>query len=202
MQEATIHIVDDDTSLRTALSRLLKASGYAVRAYASAEEVLEAPDLDGGCILLDIGMPGLSGVELQARLNARSSPIPIIFLTGQGDIPTSVATIKAGAEDFLCKPVEQAQLLPAIERALARFDARREEHAAMQLLAGKLAQLSPRERQVFDLVITGLLNKQIADRLGTSERTVKAHRAAVTDKLQVKTAAEMVAIASQLKLLG
>lgn len=200
--QATIHIVEDDAALRTALLRLLKAAGYAVRAYASAEELLEEPQLLGDCILLDIGMPGLSGLQLQERLNARRSPIPIIFLTGQGDIPTSVATIKAGAEDFLCKPVEQAQLLPAIERALVRFRAQREAHEATQMLAGRLAQLSPRERQVFDLVITGLLNKQIADRLGTSERTVKAHRAAVTEKLQVKTAAEMVAIASQLKLLN
>ena len=200
--QATIHIVEDDAPLRVALSRLLKAAGYAVATYASAEEFLDTPDLRGDCILLDIGIPGLSGIQLQARLNARRSPVPIIFLTGQGDIPTSVATIKAGAEDFLCKPVEQAQLLPAIERALVRFRAQREEHDANALLAARLAQLSPRERQVFDLVITGLLNKQIADRLGTSERTVKAHRAAVTDKLQVKTAAEMVAIASQLKLLN
>lgn len=200
--QATIHIVDDDESLRTALSRLLKASGFEVCAYGSAEDLLAAKDLAGGCLLLDISMPGLSGVQLQEHLNARSNALPIIFLTGQGDIRTSVATIKAGAEDFLCKPVDQAQLLPAIERALVRYREESAERAARDGLAERLALLSPREREVFDLVITGLLNKQIADRLGTSERTIKAHRAAITDKLQVRSAAEMVAIASQLNLLA
>lgn len=199
--QAAIHIVDDDESLRTALSRLLKAAGYQVCAYNSAEELLAAKDLPGGCILLDINMPGLSGVKLQEHLNARSNVLPIIFLTGQGDIRTSVATIKAGAEDFLCKPVDQAQLLPAIERALARYLEESAERSTRDGLSERLALLSPREREVFDLVITGLLNKQIADRLGTSERTIKAHRAAITDKLQVRSAAEMVAIASQLNLL-
>lgn len=200
--QATIHIVDDDQSLRTALSRLLKAAGYQVCGYGSAEELLAARSLAGGCILLDIQMPGLSGVQLQEHLNANSNVLPIIFLTGQGDIPTSVATIKAGAEDFLCKPVDQAQLLSAIGRALERFRDESAARVARDALAERLALLSPREREVFNLVITGLLNKQIADRLGTTERTIKAHRAAITEKLQVRSAAEMVAIASQLGLLS
>jgi FixJ family two-component response regulator len=199
--QAMIHIVDDDASLRKALARLLEASGYRARGYASAEHLLHEDELEGGCILLDIAMPGMSGVELQAHLNARGNALPIIFLTGQGDIRTSVAAIKAGADDFLCKPVERAQLIAAIDNALARFREESAGRAARAGLAGRLSLLSPREREVFDLVITGLLNKQIAGRLGTSERTVKAHRAAITDKLQVRSAAEMVAIASQLHLI-
>jgi FixJ family two-component response regulator len=198
---ATVHVVDDDDSLRRALTRLLTVSGYQVRGYACAEDLLGAAELAEGCILLDLGMPGLSGVQLQAHLNARGNVLPIIFLTGQGDIPTSVAAIKAGAEDFLCKPVDETALLAAIERALAGFRADSASRAAQAGLARRLALLSPRERQVFDLVIMGLLNKQIADRLGTSERTVKAHRAAITDKLQMRSAAEMVALASQLRLI-
>ena len=197
----TVHLVDDDASLRAALTRLLVASGYQVCSYASAEEFLAAGGPLAGCVLLDIDMSGLSGLQLQERLVAANNVLPIIFLTGQGDIATSVRTIKAGAEDFLTKPVDQAALLPAIERALGRYRKDSAAQSETQALAAKLALLSPRERTVFDLLITGLLNKQIADRIGASERTVKAHRAAITDKLQVRSAAEMTAIAAQLKLL-
>jgi FixJ family two-component response regulator len=196
-----VHLIDDDTSLRNALGRLLALSGYEVCSYDSAEQFLAAPAPPGGCILLDIDMPGMSGLQLQEQLIARGNALPIIFLTGQGSIATSVRTIKAGAEDFLCKPVDQAQLLPTIERALARYARESSERSVEQKLAARLALLSPREREVFNLVITGLLNKQIADRLGTSERTIKAHRAAITDKLKVRSVAEMVAIASQLRIL-
>jgi FixJ family two-component response regulator len=197
----TVHLIDDDTSLRNALGRLLALSGYEVCSYDCAEQFLAAPAQPGGCILLDIDMPGMSGLQLQEQLVARGSVLPIVFLTGQGSIAASVRTIKAGAEDFLCKPVDQAQLLPAIERALARFVRESGERSAEQELAARVALLSPREREVFNLVITGLLNKQIADRLGTSERTIKAHRAAITDKLKVRSVAEMVSIASQLRIL-
>jgi len=197
----TVHLIDDDTSLRNALGRLLALSGYQVCSYDSAERFLAAPAQPGGCILLDIDMPGMSGLQLQEQLVARGSVLPIVFLTGQGSIAASVRTIKAGAEDFLCKPVDQAQLLPAIERALARYVRESGVRSAEQELAARVALLSPREREVFDLVITGLLNKQIADRLGTSERTIKAHRAAITDKLKVRSVAEMVSIASQLRIL-
>lgn len=197
----TVHLIDDDTSLRNALGRLLALSGYEVCSYDSAEQFLATPAQPGGCILLDIDMPGMSGLQLQEQLVARDSVLPIVFLTGQGSIAASVRTIKAGAEDFLCKPVDQAQLLPAIERALARYVRESGERSAEQELAARVALLSPREREVFDLVITGLLNKQIADRLGTSERTIKAHRAAITDKLKVRSVAEMVSIASQLRIL-
>lgn len=201
MQEAVVHFIDDDDSLRTAISRLLGAAGYTVRQYASGDAFLQERELGGGCILLDIGMPGLSGVQLQEHLNARNSILPIIFLTGQGDIATSVRTIKAGAEDFLCKPVDQAQLCAAIERAFERYRSTARNRSAQQALEARIALLSPRERQVFDLVITGLLNKQIADRLGMTERTVKAHRAAITEKMQMRSVAELVAAASELRLL-
>jgi FixJ family two-component response regulator len=198
---STVHLIDDDTSLRNALGRLLALSGYEVCSYDSAEQFLASPAPPGGCILLDIDMPGISGLQLQEQLIARGNVLPIIFLTGQGSIASSVRTIKAGAEDFLCKPVDQAQLLPTIERALARYVRESGERSVEQELAARLALLSPREREVFNLVITGLLNKQIADRLGTSERTIKAHRAAITDKLKVRSVAEMVSIASQLRIL-
>jgi FixJ family two-component response regulator len=198
---STVHLIDDDTSLRNALGRLLALSGYEVCSYDSAEQFLASPAPPGGCILLDIDMPGISGLQLQEQLIARGNVLPIIFHTGQGSIASSVRTIKAGAEDFLCKPVDQAQLLPTIERALARYVRESGERSVEQELAARLALLSPREREVFNLVITGLLNKQIADRLGTSERTIKAHRAAITDKLKVRSVAEMVSIASQLRIL-
>ncbi len=197
----TIHVIDDDDSLRSALMRLLKAHGYTVQGYACAEDFLAIEDLAGGCILLDIGMPGLSGLQLQEYVNAHRLGLPIVFLTGNADIATSVKTIKAGAEDFLCKPVEQDLLLAAIGRALLRYDAESVGVARDQDLAQRVSSLSPREREVFDLVIAGLLNKQIADRLGTVERTIKAHRAAVMAKMRVRSVAELVAIASTLHIL-
>lgn len=197
----TIYLIDDDRSLRTALTRLLTAHGYTVASFASAEEFLAKDAAGAGCILLDIGMPGLSGLELQERLNRERRGLPIIFLTGQGDVPTSVRTIKAGAEDFLCKPVDQGPLIAAVERALLRYEAESAGMARDQDLMLRVASLSPREREVFDLVIAGLLNKQIGERLGTVERTVKAHRANVMEKMRVRSVAELVAIASLLGIL-
>ncbi len=197
----TVHVIDDDNSLRRALSRLLTVHGYTVSEYDSAEAFLDAPARGGGCIVLDIGMPGLSGVQLQERLNERGHALPIIFLTGQADIATSVKTIKAGAEDFLCKPVDQVSLTGAVERALRRYAAESGDAAKHTELAERVATLTPREREVFDLVLAGLLNKQIAGRLGTVERTIKAHRASVMAKMRVRSVAELAAIASQIKLL-
>lgn len=195
----TVYIVEDDESMRTALARLLRATGHAVQGYDSAQSFLAA--FDGrwtGCILLDIGLPGMDGMALQERLNDLGCTLPIVFLTAQGDIPASVRAIKAGAEDFLCKPVEKERLLGAVERALARH--RRDAHAlgARRALAQRFAGLTAREREVFALLITGALNKQIADKLGNSERTVKAHRRAILDKLGVRSVAELVLIDSQL----
>jgi FixJ family two-component response regulator len=202
MTDLSVHVVDDDTSFRVALTRLLVASGHTVRDYGSAAELLAARPLDGGCILLDIDMPGRSGVELQAELNRSGSLLPIIFLTGSTDIGISVRTMKAGADDFLCKPVEAAALLAAIAHGFARYRSARASSNARQHRQALLARLTIREREVFDLVVTGLLNKQIADRLGMTERTVKAHRAAVVDKLGMRSVAEMVVLASELGLLA
>jgi FixJ family two-component response regulator len=184
------------------MTRLLRACGYEVAAYDSAEQLLERlPDESGpACILLDVRIPGLSGPELQERLRQQGSPLPIVFLTGYGDIPTSVRVTKAGAEDFLTKPVPKDKLIDAIERALARHQAGRElrdEHNALQALVDAL---TPRERQVFLLVVRGRMNKQIAHELGTTERTIKAHRHNVMEKIGAGSLAELVSVADRLGL--
>jgi len=199
-----IHVVDDDDSFRTSVERRLKLAGYEVATYMSAQRLLDRlPDeSEPGCILLDVRIPGLSGPELQARLNELGSTLPIVFLTGHADTPTTVRAIKAGAEDFLTKPVEPAQLLSAIERALARHAAVRDERRRIAEMRALMAALTPRERQVLDLVVRGRLNKQIAHELGTTERTIKAHRHQVMEKMKVQSLAELVSIAERLGLLG
>ncbi|MBP0113433.1 MULTISPECIES: response regulator transcription factor [Bradyrhizobium] len=198
-----VHVVDDDKSFRTAIERRLKLAGYEVVTYASALELLDsAPDDEqAGCILLDVRIPGLSGPDLQARLIASGSMLPIIFLTGHADTPTTVRAIKAGAEDFLTKPISSEQLLDAIERALARQKMARAERSRLDAFRGHLATLTQRERQVFDLIVRGRINKQIARELGTTERTVKAHRHQVMEKMQVHSLAELVSIAERLGIL-
>ena len=198
-----LHVVDDDASFRTAIGRLLRASGYEVVLYQSGDEFLENPRRkEPGCILLDIRMPGLSGLELQDRLRKMDSILPIVFLTGHGDIPTSVRAIKAGAEDLLSKPVEKKVLIEAIERALARYRERRAEHDRLDALRSLVVALTPRETEVFGLMVRGKLNKQIAHELGTSERTIKAHRHSIMQKLQVQSVAEAVSIAERLGILA
>jgi FixJ family two-component response regulator len=198
-----LHVVDDDASFRTAIGRLLRASGYEVVLYQSGDEFLENPRRkEPGCILLDIRMPGLSGLELQDRLRKMDSILPIVFLTGHGDIPTSVRAIKAGAEDLLSKPVEKKVLIEAIERALARYRERRAEHDRLDALRALVTALTPRETEVFGLMVRGKLNKQIAHKLGTSERTIKAHRHSIMQKLQVQSVAEAVSIAERLGILA
>lgn len=199
-----IHVVDDDDSFRTAIERRLKLAGYEVATYPSAQQLLDRlPDAnESGCILLDVRIPGLSGPELQGRLNELGSMLPIVFLTGHADTSTTVRTIKAGAEDFLTKPVDSGQLLGAIERALARHAAVRSERHRIGEMQALVAALTPRERQVFGLVVRGKLNKQIAHELGTTERTVKAHRHQVMEKMKVQSLAELVSIAERLGLLG
>jgi FixJ family two-component response regulator len=197
-----LHVVDDDASFRTAIGRLLRASGYEVVLYRSGDEFLENPRRkEPGCILLDIRMPGLSGLELQDRLRKMDSILPIVFLTGHGDIPTSVRAIKAGAEDLLSKPVEKKVLIEAIERALARYRERRVEHDRLDALRALVTALTLRETEVFGLMVRGKLNKQIAHELGTSERTIKAHRHSIMQKLQVQSVAEAVSIAERLGIL-
>ena len=198
-----VHVVDDDTSFRTAIERRLKLAGYDVATYASAQGLLDAAPSEEqpGCILLDVRIPGLSGPELQSRLVASGSTLPIIFLTGHADTATTVRTIKAGAEDFLTKPVSSELLLDAIERALVRQDAVRSQRDRLDVFRTHLARLTQRERQVFDLIVRGKINKQIAYELGTTERTVKAHRHQVMEKMQVHSLAELVSIAERLGLL-
>ncbi|MEZ2143968.1 response regulator [Bradyrhizobium sp. DN5] len=198
-----VHVVDDDESFRTAIERRLKLAGYEVATYASALELLDsAPDDEQvGCILLDVRIPGLSGPDLQARLIASGSVLPIIFLTGHADTPTTVRAIKAGAEDFLTKPISSEQLLDAIERALASQQTARTQRSRLDAFRGHLATLTQRERQVFDHIVRGRINKQIAHELGTTERTVKAHRHQVMEKMQVHSLAELVSIAERLGIL-
>jgi len=199
----TIHIVDDDASLRTALERRLKKAGYEVATYPSAQQLLDRlPDDNGpGCILLDVRMPGLSGPDLQTRLAELGSTLPIIFLSGFADVRTTVKTIKAGAEDFLTKPVTSEQILSAIERAMAHHESLRVTRQRLNALRTLLESLTPREHQVFDLVVQGKINKQIAQRLGTTERTIKAHRYKVMEKMDVQSLAELVSIAARLGVL-
>ena len=201
---ATIHIVDDGASFQTSTGRLLRACGYAVETYASAEKLLKRlPDPgEPGCILLDINMPGVSGPGLQARLNGAALGLPIIFLTGHADIPTTVHVIKAGAEDLLTKPVAKEKLVQSIERALARARAMREKHEQLEVLRTLVSHLSPRERQVFDRVVRGKMNKEIARELGATERTIKTHRHHVMGKVQAKSLAELVMIAERLGVLA
>jgi FixJ family two-component response regulator len=199
-----IHVVDDDASFRTAIERRLKLAGYQVATYPSAQQLLDCrPDEnEPGCILLDVQIPGLNGPELQGRLNELGSTLPIVFLTGHADTPTTVQTIKAGAEDFLTKPVQSEQLLGAIERAMARHAAVRGERHRLDEMRALVAGLTPRERQVFALVVRGKLNKQIAHELGTTERTIKAHRHQVMEKMRVQSLAELVTLAERLGMLG
>jgi len=195
-----IHIVDDDDSLRSALQRLLAAAGYRVKAYASAGEFLLDPPADApGCLLLDLRMPGPSGLDLQEALARHGIRLPVIFLSGHGDLATGVRAMKAGAVDFLSKPVEREPLLAAVARALELDAAQRAASGVDRELRARFAMLTAREREVFELVAAGRLNKQIADALGIAERTVKAQRAQVMAKLGAANAAELGRIAAQLR---
>jgi RNA polymerase sigma factor (sigma-70 family) len=200
---AIIYIVDDDASFRTSTGRFLRAAGYTVEIHESAEELLKRlpNDAGPGCILLDIKMPDMSGPELQDRLNGRALSLPIIFLTGQADIATTVQVIKAGAEDLLTKPVPKDSLVQAIERALARARTMREKHEQLDVLRTLVSHLTPRERQVFERVVRGKMNKEIARELGATERTIKAHRHRVMEKVEAASLAELVMIAERLGIL-
>lgn len=188
-----IRIVDDDEAFRTAVSRLLEAAGFEVRAYASAGDFLLAEeDPTPGCVLLDLRMPGPDGLDLQAALGRRGDSLPVIFLTAHGDVAASVRAMKAGAEDFLTKPVKRDALLSAITVALVRDTNRRERREQVGQIRKRYEALSPRERSVLDHVVAGRLNKQIASAIGASERTVKAHRARVMTKMGASSVAELV----------
>ena len=198
-----IHVVDDDDSFRTALLRLLSAAGFEVSGHASTGAFLLQPLPDRpGCIVLDIRMPGPSGLDLQEALRRQDVLLPVVFLTGHADVASSVKAMKAGAVDFLTKPVERDTLLEAIRRALevdARQRATREENGRLR---ARFASLTPREREVFDRIVSGKLNKQIAGEMGIAERTVKAERAAVMTKLGAGSPAELGRLAERLGRLS
>ena len=196
----TVHVVDDDASFRTAVERSLKKAGYSVATYSSARQFFDHLPDEGepGCLLLDVRIPDLNGPELQERLSKLGSTLPIVFLTGYADVQTAVQAIKAGAEDFLTKPVSSQQLLPAVERAMARREVSRGLKQKLGELGELLATLTPRERQVFERVVQGKINKQIGRELGATERTIKAHRHQVMEKMKVRSLAELVSIAERM----
>ncbi len=193
-----VYIVDDDAAVRKALSRLLKSAGYEAIPFNSAREFMQhyQPGTPG-CLVLDLAMPEITGLELQQWLRRSNSALPVIFLTGRGDIPTSVRAMKGGAVDFLTKPVHDAELLSAIEEGLRRERASRAERAEIAAIRTRLATLTPREREVLEHVVSGQLNKQIAGDLGTVEKTIKVHRARVMEKMGVTSLAELVRLAHQ-----
>jgi len=194
-----VHIVDDDASFRTAMERRLKHAGYEVATYASAQHLLDDLPSESvrSCLLLDVRIPELSGPELQERMSELGSTLPIIFLTGYPDIPATVRAIKAGADDFLIKPVSSDDLLQAIERAIARHEVTRGLKSKLDVVRAHVAALTPRERQVFDLVIRGDTNKHVARALGCTERTIKAHRHRVMEKMKVRSLPELVSLAER-----
>jgi FixJ family two-component response regulator len=197
--EAVIHLIDDDESFRKAVSRMLRAAGYEVHTYASAGDfLLSYQGNDLACVLLDVRMPGPSGLDLQASLAAKGISCPIIFLTGHATIPITVRAMKAGAVDFLTKPVNKEDLLNAIRKALDLHCQESSVRAELAACKQCIQTLTPREQQVFDGVVTGKLNKQIAAELGISERTIKAHRAQVMEKMRVQSVAQLVHIFHQL----
>ncbi len=200
---ARVHIVDDDDSFRTAMARRLKNAGYEVAVYPSAQDLLDRlPDEnEPGCILLDVRIPGLSGPELQERLSELGSTLPIVFLSGYADVQTTVRAIKGGAEDFLTKPVSSEDLFAAVERALAHHLAARGPRDKLDSVRAHIAKLTPREREVFELVVRGNTNKQVGKILGATERTIKAHRHRVMEKMQVQSLAELVSLAERAGML-
>jgi FixJ family two-component response regulator len=193
-----IFVVDDDPSVRRALKRLISSAGFQVETFASAQDFLQSSRHDGpACLVLDVRLPGVSGLDLQEQLTAAGLNMPIVFITGHGDIPMSVRAMKAGAVDFLPKPFNDQDLLDAIHLALEKDKKTRREQAEVAEIQRRVDTLTPREREVFALVVTGLLNKQVAARLGTSEKTIKVHRARVMEKMHSESLAELVRLAEK-----
>jgi FixJ family two-component response regulator len=198
-----IHVVDDDDSLRTAVLRLLDAAGYEAIGYASTGDFLLDPPPDRpGCLVLDVRMPGPSGLDLQAALQRQGVTLPVVFLTGYADVASTLQAMKAGAVDFLAKPVDRDTLFDALRRALARDALQRTERDEARRLRARFDSLTSRERDVFDRVVAGKVNKQIADELGIGERTVKTERAQVLTKLGVGSTAELGRLAERLEQLS
>ena len=199
----TVFVVDDSEEVRTALSRMLGAGGYLVRSFESAERFLEKDDGDTpGCLLLDICMPGMSGLDMQRALSGSSRARPIVFLTGYGDVPKSVDAMRVGAVDFLTKPIDRTRLFAALDQALRLDDRERSERAIRGAIEKRLEELTCRERQVMEHVIRGRLNKQIAADIGVGVKTVKVHRARMLSKMNVRSVAELVQLAQKVGIAG
>lgn len=196
-----VFVVDDDAAVRVGLERLLRSAGYQAYTFPSAAAFLDtAPTGGEACLILDLKMPGINGLELQDALAGRDWAIPIVFLTSTGDIPATVRAMKHGAVDFLTKPVEDSVLFGAIETALARATVNHRQQEELSVLRARFDTLTPREKEVMQLVVVGLLNKQIAGELGAAEKTIKVHRARVMQKMQVQSVAELVRAADRLSL--
>jgi FixJ family two-component response regulator len=201
--DAVVLVIDDDVSVREALGRLIRSTGARVRTFSSAQEFLAGMRPEGPCCLvLDVRLPGLSGLDLQQRMVELDLEIPIVFLTGYGDVPTSVRAMKAGAVEFLTKPAPRREFLDAIAKATARHREALDRHARMTELNARYELLTPREREVMALVVSGLLNRQIADELGTSEITVKVHRGHVMQKMDAASLPDLVRMAGKLGVGG
>jgi FixJ family two-component response regulator len=200
--DAVVFVVDDDAGVRDAIGSLLRSVGLRMQAFTSTSEFLGSlPRHTAGCLVLDVRLPGTSGLELQRQLRASGEHIPVIFITGHGDIPMSVEAMKAGAVEFLTKPVRGQELLTAVQKAIRQDRDARQSRKALDDLRARLADLSPREREVMALVITGLLNKEIAAALGTSERTVKIQRAQVMRKMKADSLPDLVLMGQRLGIV-
>lgn len=194
-----VAVIDDDKAIRRALARLIRSAGFEAFTFSSAPEFLAAPDAEGvGCAVIDLRMPGLSGLELQEEINRRLPHLSVVFLTGHGDVPSSVRAMKAGAVDFLEKPVAEEALLTAVRRAIERSHEMKTSGAELEELQRRYRLLTPREREVFALVTAGFLNKQIGFDLGPSEKTIKVHRAHAMGKMEAKSLADLVRMAGRL----